>query len=364
MGVTRRYVPILKSKQGELNALKNMYGPEVSGASPLIEVVNGSGGDSGEAVDSVAKKLAAAWLPSRPPLMVDAIEIEPEGDEDSGSAPAGGPSIRALMDSLRQARVPALPVVRLTDPPALFEALWDSCARDGYGACLRVTPDDLDDSVLPLDRLLEARVDDLGIRNPEQVDVVLDFGTLADDNAVAMASRLGRFVVGDLTRQPWRTVAVASGAFPSDLSGVQPNTFGSLPRRDRQLWLQLNRLDLGRPLDFGDYAVTNPLLPAGTAFAAPPQLRYTVEEEWLVRKGRRQDRRGHEQFFDICAALLDELGPRFDPSLSWGDGRIHDAAISVQSRVVGPGNASTWRAIATSHHLAYVVRSLAERDEP
>lgn len=364
MSGRRRYVPILKGKQGELNALRQLYPDDMFPTlSPMVEAIDGSTGDERDRealVESVVRKLSQAWpAPGRPPLMVDAADLEPE--EPDGQ----GPVIRELVDRLVAWRVDVVPVVRLTDPAETFEALRESCARDGYGAAIRVTPDDLDDSILPLDRLIEARVADLGITEPGLVDLVLDFGTVADDNALAIAARLGRFIVGDLVRQRWRTAAVAAGAFPSDLSGVQAHTLGVLPRHDKALWQRLASLQVDRALDFADYAVSNPLLPVGGAFAAPPQLRYTVDESWLVMKGRRQDRRGHAQFFDICRAILDHEGERFDPEWSWGDGYIRDAAASVDPPPrTGPGNASTWRAIATSHHMAWVVRSLRERDEP
>lgn len=312
-------------------------------------------------------KIVNAWPNARRPIAVDAVDLEADNDADPDdmlTEPASTPAVREVIDRLRVKRVPAIPVVRLADPPVNFEALRESCARDGYGALIRVTPNDLDDSVLPLDRLIEARVTDLGITTPSLVDIVLDFGSIGDENALALASRLGRFLVSDMTRQTWRTVAVAAGAFPPDLSGVQANTFGVLPRLDKQLWQNLNRLQIDRPLDFADYAVANPLLPVGGGFAAPPQLRYTADEAWLVMKGRRQDRRGHQQFYDICRELVLREGDAFEPTLSWGDNYIWDAAQSVDYPVTRPGNASTWRSIATSHHLAWVVRALRERDEP
>lgn len=373
--MARQYVPILKGKQGELRALLEMGPDELAGARPLLEVIDGSSSADKprtEIFASAVRRILNAWPPGRGPIAVDAVDLEPESDVepdgdpgDRGATPfADVPAVRELIDRLRDERVSAVPVVRLADPPGNFEALRESCRRDGFGAVIRVTPNDLDDSVLPLYRLIETRVDDLGIASPGDVDVVLDFGSLADESALAVASRLGRFLVGDLTRQPWRTVAVAAGAFPSDLSGVQANTIGSLSRLDKQLWQSLNRLQIDRPLDFADYAVSHPLLPVGGAFAAPPQLRYTTNDAWLVMKGRRQDRRGHQQFYDICRAIVDREGGAFDARLSWGDSYIANAARSVDTAYVRPGNASTWRSIATSHHLAWVVRSLRDRDEP
>jgi hypothetical protein len=362
----RRYITILKGKQGELNAL-GQAGPDVlDGCTPLLEVIGqNETDDRAQLVSKTTDKIAKVWSPGRPPLIVDAADLDTSAsDPDDGDATDEVPVVRALVDSLRTRGIGTVPVVRLTDPEDVFEALRESCARDGLGAAVRLTPSDLDDSVLPLEQLLETRAQSLGLDSPALVDVVLDFGSITDENALALAARLGRFLVNDLTRQPWRTAAVGAGAFPPDLSKVAPNTIGSVPRLDKQLWQRLSGVQTRRPLDFADYAVTNPFLPVGGAFAAPPQLRYTTDDAWLVMKGRRQDRLGHKQFFGICLAIAQHEGPAFDASLSWGDSRIHEAALSVASEVARPGNAATWRSIATSHHLAWVVRSLRERDEP
>lgn len=133
--------------------------------------------------------------------------------------------------------------------------------------------------------------------------------------------------------------------------------------------MQLRTLKLRRQLDYTDYAVTHPDLQTGIAFAAPPQLRYSTREQWIVMKGRRTDRRGHKQFFDLCGRLLAERPEDIAPAnQSWGDLQIHSAAsfagLDPDAKVMGPGNASTWRAYATSHHIGHVLHSLSTRNEP
>ena len=125
------------------------------------------------------------------------------------------------------------------------------------------------------------------------------------------------------------------------------------------------RAQLMRSLDYSDYGVTHPVLQTGVAFAAPPQIRYTTNDEWLVLKGARNDRRGHRQFFDLCARLRRELGAAVSPpEQSWGDQEFHVAANKEGTDGDGPGNASTWRAIATSHHIGFVMHGLRTRGEP
>jgi hypothetical protein len=89
-----------------------------------------------------------------------------------------------------------------------------------------------------------------------------------------------------------------------------------------------------------------------------------VEDNWLVMKGRRSERRGQRQFFDICDRVARHQG--FTPGISWGDARIRDAADASfdEDALTSPGNAMIWRAIGTNHHIAWVVNRLARGFEP
>ena len=367
--MTARYVPILKGKQGELRALKECYGPTMSGMTPLLEVVpwepdDTDPGQDVQEVQRTVKKFAEAWPASREPLLVDASDVEREPDievQDPASL-----EVR-IIDGLRALGTSAEPVVRVSALDTYLDQVAHCVERHESGAAIRITAEDLDDVVTPLGDLVERTTSRLGL-SAERVDMIMDFGAVPDDGAMAMAARLARFVLPQLTSQPWRTFVLASGAFPANLGEVPPYSIGELPRRDAQLWRSLSSFQLGHGLDFGDYAVTHPLLPLGAAFAAPPQLRYTVDDHWLAIKGRRQDRRGHEQFFDICAEILVRLGAgAAGRDESWGDEYIHDAAAisaGLSDPLRGTGNAATWRAIATSHHLAYVVKRLSEGGAP
>jgi hypothetical protein len=348
------YIPILKAKQGELRALTEASPRTRLGMTPLIEITDARPADQ-------AAKVQAAARGAR--VLVDVaagIDAQP-ADDDEEFAAVERTALAELLRALRDLGAHAAPVVRVSDPLDVLEQLRAEVTADGQGACIRITGEDLDDAVTPLPDLVERARAALGQR-PDQVDVVLDLSVIGDDNALGLSTRLARFVLPGLATQPWRSLVLASGAFPVNLSGVAPFTLGTFVRRDRALWMALSVLDLGRDLGFGDYAVTHPLLPTGAAFAAPPQLRYTATGDWLVLKGQRQDRRGHRQFYDLCAALLDKRPGDVAPAdASWGDAYVHAAA---RDEGVGPGNASTWRAIGTSHHLAYVVSSLATRGEP
>jgi hypothetical protein len=369
------YLPILKSRQGEMNALNKLDEPipdPLHGLRPVIELVDVDvdglvGGPLRAELDKIVGKVVKAWPPERSALVI----IDAGGVEVDTSEAYGGhmddvsqqPVSPVLLDLLRTARVHAIPVIRLSDQDAVVSALGDQL--DPYeGACVRVTAEDLDDTVVPLEDALEDLLDRYGL-TADAVDLLLDFGTVVDEDALSMASRLAKFVLPSLRRLQWRTFAVGAGAFPVDLSGVQPGSVASLRRLDRDLWHRVKTFGPAS-MAYADYAVTHPRLQTGVAFAAPPQLRYTAGEHWLVSKGRRTDRRGHRQFFDICERIRSTHAEEVSPAdWSWGDAEFHIAASKAGSEdAPGMGNASTWRAIATSHHLAHVRRQMTVRREP
>lgn len=356
------YVPILKAKAGELRALREMdpwVNPELQHVRPLIEVIAGEDllvEDRDEKAFDVwlgkqIKNLAAAWPGERAePLMLDTSYAERESTEPS-----------VMMDLLRGLRgegVLVIPVVHLSDSDEFVNEVRRTIKLTGRegGACIRLTTEDLDDAVAPLNVVADALTRQLGLQS-EQIDLILDFGAISTEDSLSVTSRLARFILPLLATAPWRRLVVASGAFPVNLSAVTAFNFGEIPRFDRSLWIKLAAMHLNRQLDFGDYAVTHPALQVGAAFAAPPQLRYTAEASWLVIKGRRSDRRGHAQFYDLCRELINRYPGVVAPATaSWGDNYIREAAAEVAS---GPGNAMTWRAIATSQHIAHVARSVS-----
>jgi hypothetical protein len=155
----------------------------------------------------------------------------------------------------------------------------------------------------------------------------------------------------------WRTLTLAGSAFPVNLSQFTAHVPEITPRTEWRVWTQVvSNPDLVRLPAFGDYAVQHPepseINPKLMKMSA--QLRYARQDDWLIFKGRNVRDYGHDQFTKICEGLAkmpDFRGAAF----SWGDKYIADCAAGTD----GPGNATTWRKVATSHHLAVVSAQLA-----
>jgi hypothetical protein len=345
------YLPALKGRQGEFTALADIQPVTRRTVLPVIEIVPGPVDDAATlrtTVDKTVRKLGV-WAGSR--LLLDTGWLPGDIELRAGVGVLGYATAAA-----GDAGIGATPVVRLNDAELAHRDARLHAGR-GHGIAVRLNVEDMDEDPEDLEEALMALLHRLG-RSPAEVDLLLDLGAVDGDVAVRTGARLIRDVLHGLPEpEAWRGLVVLAGAFPTDLQAVQPWTLGELPRRDAMLHDHLRRRPLPRVPTFGDYAVAHPLLVTGPAFPAAPQLRYTASDRWLVLKGRRNDPEGHEQFYRVCEAIARH--PEFaGAALGRADARIADP------RREGPGNASTWRAIATTHHLDYLAHRLTTLGEP
>ncbi len=352
------YTPVLKGRQGELTALSLIQPATRQHILPLLELVPGSDDEAfgRSAVRSVIEKAAKklrTWAGQR--LLLDVGLLATEIDLRDGIGAVGFSILEALDQGVR-----ATPTLRLDDGPQarLDAAMLHADLRCGIG--IRLSNADLDEDYEDIDEALTGFLRELSLRASD-VDLVLDLGSVIGDLAVRAGARLAADLLRGLAAaDEWRQVIVAAGAFPSDLNEVSPWSIGELPRYDAALYDRLQeRRRLPRAPIFGDYAVTHPVLVTGLPYRASPQLRYAVADKWLVLKGARNDPRANERFYDVCERIAQH--PEFvGAALGNADARIANPRSNGQ----GPGNASTWRALGTAHHLDYVVRRITTLDEP
>jgi hypothetical protein len=348
------YVPVLKGRQAEFAALAELQPFTRERILPLVEIVPGPDNDAAtlrQVIDKSVRKLRP-WAGRR--LLLDSGLLAVDVPLGNGL----GPVAFAVTRAHQLAGASATPVVRLSDEPMAYA---DATATHGDHACgvaLRLGTEELEDDPEDVIEALQAGLRGLGV-GPSEVDLIFDLGAVNSDPAVHAGARF----VADLLRalptpDDWREVVVTSGAFPVDLSFVEAWQLGEPLRYDAQLYDRLQQQRRLPPLPlYGDYAAAHPVMSNGTAFPAPPQLRYTIADRWLTMKGRRNDPRGHDQFYVVCEHIRDH--PEFvGAALGQADERIANA------RRHDPGNASTWQQLATTHHLDYVVQRLTTLNEP
>ncbi|MFD0532440.1 hypothetical protein ACFQY7_00040 [Actinomadura luteofluorescens] len=351
------YVPILKAKKGETDALRNLTIPPVQ-MRPLLEVTPQEPKEKDTADDVAAKftarvtKFAKALRDDVPAEVVCAIDTALVDGADYAEQ-VWQPIIEVLTEQLIPRAV--RPVVRLTDSPGRLAQARAVISAFEDGGCLRLEPVTRPLSVDEATTALEGLLSALG-QVPQCMDLVIDLWAISDDDDAQRACTAALAWLSWTDLNPWRSVAVASSAFPKDLTGVPLDTVTPLLRRDADLWRQVRQHPDGQPVDFGDYAIAHPLL--GKGFRGYPNLRYTTGTRWQVWRRRTPEHLGNHRFCLICQSVL--ASEHWTGEACWGDAQIALRAEECSS----PGSTTDWRAFGTSRHLAVVTDRLARLGEP
>ncbi|WP_131739353.1 beta family protein [Actinomadura roseirufa] len=351
------YVPILKAKLGESDALRNLASPSVQ-MRPLLEVTpqepkeNDTADDAARKFTARLEKFARMLRDELPEDVVCAIDTALV----DGAVPAQQvwQPILGVFTEVLISR-PVRPVVRLTDSPQRLTQAREVVSQFQDGACLRLEPVTWDLAIREATAALDAVLTVLD-QSPQHIDLVIDLWTIKDDTDVQHACTAALAWLAWADTNPWRSVAVASSAFPKDLTGVPLDAVTPLPRRDADLWRQVRHHWEGQPVDFGDYAIAHPAL--GQGFRGFPNLRYTTDSQWQVWRQRTPGGLGNRRFCIICQDVV--ASEYWTGEHCWGDAQI---ALRAQDSS-NPGGPANWRAFGTSRHLAVVTDRLARFGEP
>jgi hypothetical protein len=352
------YVPVLKAREGEYAALREVAVDVKSSLTPLLEVpsvpydfVNEEPAKTLEQhLQNVAAKLLGAWGVARP-IMLDLLWIPSALRMANSEHPWEFLSRDALTKGVH-----LIPVTGLQRDASYQTATAGVATAHERGVAIRLeledfaSPRSLGSALVYLLAALSAR--------PETTDLVLDLKEVRADQLTAMTLLVPTLLANLPSVLSWRSLCVVATGFPSDLTQFPSASDNKTPRTEWILWNALrNRLsDLPRLPTFGDYGISHPVSnevdPRLMRMSA--NLRYTLEEQWLIFKGRNVRDHGYDQFRGHCRALV-QRSEFSGAAFSWGDSYIHRCAAGTD----GPGNATTWRKVGTSHHLAFVTRQIA-----
>ncbi|MFB7122098.1 MULTISPECIES: beta family protein [Streptomycetaceae] len=349
------YVPILRGKAGEFIALRNISADVQARIRPLLEVHPDQ--RLADVVQTFADH-AGDHLPGNLTVTVDCGQLWQYGAVGTGFR---GHAMRWLSDAFREWLHTLVPAFRTTDPDGSLDETRQAQLAHGAGGCLRVDLNHLPHGPRELTEDVRRTLDAVVLKPPD-TDLLLDAGYLPDADTVTGLVPRATEVLAWARALPWRRIALAGGAFPPSLRRVTPHVLTALRRHDLDLWERVARRAGGRPPDFGDHGVTHPEPPAPARVrAAPVNLRYTSGRHWHVV--RAVGMAGIDTL-RLCRELTRAevwFGGRTNDELSWGDGEIR---LRADGLAAGPGGPSQRRAWETSHHLAAVTRSIAERGRP
>lgn len=349
------YVPLLRWRMGEYQALERLDPELKAGVIPLIEVLppdydfelRKPKKNIGEQLTPFAKQLKKRWGDG--PALLDAGQLPTDIRMDDGRHP-----LTFLFDETRAQGAELTPVTSLDRDNDYQHAVFLIGAVDGRGAALRCTLDevldpDFNDNVAALLARLEIEV--------EALDILLDLQCPAYDPqdglvAVVTAALSSATIFSDA-----RSVTILATSFPDSLSDLK-QAIQFLPRRE---WVLYKALVASLPQNvrrpgFGDYAVAAVTFAQGDMrfMRGSPNIRYAVDDGWLVAKGKRDKGGGNQAYPGLCSYLT-ASGRFLGPSFSAGSAYIDGCRTGSEKR----GNQTTWKWVATNHHITKVVNDLA-----
>jgi hypothetical protein len=253
----RHYVPILKWKMGEYQALQRLSAPVKDGLTPLLEIppvgFDFETGTHKESADDhlgdFGRRLKSKWQAR--PCFVD-LKFLPAHTRMAG----GRHYVEAVFEAARVEGCAATPAVSFANDVAFIAAVGAVIRLDQRGVCLRLGMSDFDRPALTSD--INTLLRTLGVGWAE-ADLVIDLGT---PNYLPMTAyvRLMSVLMGLVPAlNRWRTLTIAGTAYPSSIAQTVSPPFAILPRHE---WVAYRSFvgTLGREVripTFGDYAVAH-----------------------------------------------------------------------------------------------------------
>jgi hypothetical protein len=341
------YVAILKWREAEARTLFALGQDVKQKVLPLLELVPPDAQKvatlrgRAEYIESEIARIAGTR--GKAPFLLDASWIE----GDTGIHPLQIAWYRA-----KSLRLHMIPVVSTRQQGYPLAAARNAHREMKHGVCLRECADTFQSPTFSdcLRRTI-AEID----AKPADVDLVLDLGFVVED-PFAMRS-----IVAAIERmrdlEALRSFTLAGSSMPKNLSHLAERTVHRIARAEWFLWKEVcDSLSKGtRAPGFGDFGIVHPTMTRGGRLGVAT-VRYTVDNEYVVVRGRQLEGNGYGEYVHVARDLL-RLNEYCGAHFSRGDEFVRECAAGT----CDPGDQGRWIEVGLSHHLTFVVRQLAAR---
>lgn len=344
------YMPILKGKKGEFDALKTLNEEIKSVILPLIEVpaiawdfVNEKEASSIEKqISSTVKSIKASWE-TKNEILIDTYYLE----EDFGN---GEKTLNVVMNELVDEGYTPIPVLNIYASDDLLKSL---IFQDNI--CIRISfaEQELFDVNDEIERIKKISKTDFS-----DIILLLDMNYIAPESSLIgqISSKALINSIHDIDK--FKDFYFSATSFPINLSGCKTNSVTEIERIEIIIhdYFKSDNSKVNRVPKFSDYCISNPdiqemdprLMTIGAS------VRYTGEKHWYIFKAASIKKHGSEQYYNLCADIV--VSKIYSgKNYSWGDSQIY----SKSKREGGPGNPTVWRQIGTNHHITLVVNQLS-----
>ncbi len=355
-----QYVPILKWRMGEYQALLRLSELNKNAIYPLIMIPpieydfeeKRMKKTVQEHISPFSERFYNKW--GDRPALIDIHESLEEETMDDGTN-----VFPYIFNELKKNSCNCVPVVKLNQSDIFFDDVKQIINQDERGVCFRLKLEDL------MNPNLNMNISSLMQRllvNYDQIDLILDLEEPEEfqpyaDFTNALVSKISTIDHLD----SFRSFVLSSMSLK--LSSIKkPGEV--VVRHEWQLYKHVVSTSLVGSLrvpSYGDYTIETPqfivdldmrmINPAG-------KIIYTSDDVWFITKGG--GFRGNTgQMVGHCQRIINS-GHYCNPSFSFGDQRISETFNGVKNT----GNLTTWKQVGVNHHLTKVVDQLSSFHVP
>jgi len=343
--MTINYVPILKWKRGEQNALSNLEDSVKKGIIPLLEVPLHS-----KDLNKFSIEVKKIWG-NRPYYFYlsqgwyeDIDEDDPEEIEKK--------VMRIFSDHYSNLDSKyAIPVFDLSNYYAIKTWPDDHSKR----MAIRITGNEFGLIDFELNAMMGEDV------RKNMTDLILDLRTVETDEVFAKQS-LMKAALSDLdSPEEYRSIIIASNSFPSSFNGVEIETLYEYPRNEFSIHDTAKKLanKLGFTYSYSDYGPTD-LNDTTFVIGMSPnfKIKYTGFDKYYYIKGIPIKRGGLDfsQVQRACKILYQNSSVFSGESFSWADNKI--AEIAKTTKEIPTGNLTTWVSYNFNHHITFIANQI------
>lgn len=359
------YVPVLRWKQAERDALSKITPSVRESITPLFEFIMPSPKKDKNDYKNVLADSKTVLLSKLPKFIDDINKCCFQGsafvDVHLIDGELRARTLREILASIEKSNVTLIPVTHIipivsTDADTETRKVAVSYANSsGNGICIRIDRFNLGDNDLGESITKFISTNELEISN---ADLLVDLGVIgAEDDAELISAQLASLPNLD----KWRSFIVTGGAFPKDLSDIEKHSQKQIERLDWKLWNSLREQSgLTRKPTYSDYTIQHPLYfgHIDGAINTSASIRYTDDEQWEITRGeglQNQNGAGHMQY-PALAQLVTQQNFYKGADFSFGDTYIAERAMPENKST---GNPTTWLKAGINHHLTLVVKTLS-----
>ena len=352
----RHYVPCLRWKMGEYQALLNLSDETKNMVTPLIEVPE-IGFDFekrrpnksiDEHLSDFAKRVKTKW--GKRPCFVDMNLIDPSKRMKNGQHPIG-----FIFDDLRAHDCHGLPVTGINRETQYQREVKGAVSTDKIGLSIRIY---IREATMPdFESKLDSLLNEMDV-DIEKCHLILD---LYAPNFIPVEG-FAKLVTVIIKKLPyldqWRTFTILGTSFPTSMGEVNLGV-SIIQRYEWLLYLLINELlsitDVRIPT-FGDYVISHPKAPQLDMRLVKPSatIRYTIDKAWIILKGPNVRDNGFKQYKEHCKKLV-STSHFCGSGFSEGDGYIAACADGTGKT----GNLTSWRRVGTNHHIEKLVYDIS-----